>query len=144
MWVALSDATVDTGCMCVVPKHAAGGAERWYRRETLEMREVLSLLHASRALPVRAGGTLGWEAGLVHWGSARLADGEPRVSISMEFVPATAGTAVLAGALSCHDGRLPTLEERLSVIARSIALYHRTDARAGRYAELAEALAARL
>jgi hypothetical protein len=142
VWIPLSDATIETGCMSVIPKHLTpqGGASPWYRRPTLDMSEALALLHASRALPARAGSVLGWDAGLMHWGSARMADGDPRISISMEFVPASAAPAVLAETLPVASNELPSHAHRLRIIASAIALYHTSDPQTARYAGLADRL----
>jgi len=146
VWIPLTDATVDTGCMCLIPKHLVPPDEgtRWYDRSTLSMSEMRGLLHVSRPLPAGAGAVVAWDAGLMHWGSARQLAGDPRISLSMELVPAAAGPGVLDRTLGVVDVALPTLDERLRIIAAAIALYHPSEPRVGRYTTLAERLPERL
>jgi hypothetical protein len=146
VWIPLTDATVDTGCMSLIPKHLAprGDGTRWYERAALSMSEVRGLLHASRPLPASAGAVVAWDAGLMHWGSARQTPGESRISLSMELVPATARPGVLEGTLEVVEPALPTHDERLRMIAAAIALYHPSEPRVARYTTLAERLHERL
>jgi len=146
VWVPLTDATVDTGCMSLIPKHLVPRADgrRWYDRAVLSMSEVRGLLHASRPLPADAGAVVAWDAGLMHWGAARQIAGEPRISLSMELVPAASGASVLDGTLGVIDAALPTHSDRLRMIAAAIALYHRSEPRVARFTTLAECLHERL
>jgi hypothetical protein len=142
VWIPLSDASVETGCMCLVPKHLVprGAEGAWSDRETMPMSEALGLLHASRPLPARAGSVLGWHAGLLHWGSARQRSGEPRVSLSMELVPATVAAHLGEETLAGADRALPSHHARLRIIAEAILLYQSSERRVARYAALAERL----
>jgi hypothetical protein len=142
VWIPLTDATVESGCMTLIPKDRMPRSDegQWHARPGLDMNEVLSLLHATRPLPVRAGAVLGWDARLMHWGSARQASGDPRISISMELVPATAPADVLDEALCVSGARLPTMEERLRIVARAISLYGARENGVWRYTGLADRL----
>ena len=147
VWIPLTDATVDSGCMCVIPKHLApadANGTRWYERPSLSKAEVRALLHASRPLPALAGSALAWDAGLLHWGLARQAAGAPRISLSMEFVSATGDAAALEGALDTGAAPLPSHEQRLGIIAADIALYQSSERRVMRFAPLADRLTARV
>jgi hypothetical protein len=160
LWVALTDATVDTGCLCVLPRHRVPQdlAGRWVERSTWTKREALDVLHAARPLPAVAGSVLGWDASLLHWGAARAVAGAPRISYSMEFATAAATdaplalapasapaastpmSAVTAGPAGTTGVDLPPFAARLRAIARGIANYHGSEPRASRFVELAERL----
>jgi hypothetical protein len=143
VWIALTDATTDTGCMAIVPRHLApSGDARWFQRASLEIGDVFHVLHASRPLPAPAGSVLAWDVGLLHWGAPRQAAGDPRVSLSMELVPSTASADVLVDTWPCAGAELPSFGDRLGVIASAIALYHANDPRARRFAPLADRLLA--
>ncbi len=147
VWVALSNATTDEGCMHVVPldRVLPSSSGDWFEKPALAMGDVLALLQASRALPVLQGSILAWNARVVHWGSARQEAGDPRVSMSMELVGADAPPSVLSDTLAAgRADRLPSFEERLWVIANAIAEYHAIDCRAARHVTLAERLLERL
>jgi Phytanoyl-CoA dioxygenase (PhyH) len=139
VWIPLSDATVETGCICVIPKHLVprGLEGAWGDHEMIPMREALGLLHASRPLPARAGSVLGWHAGLLHWGSSRQKSGEPRVSLSMELVPAAVVPHQGDDTLAAADRTLPSHHARLRIIAEAIVMYQSSEPRVSRYAALA-------
>src|SRR5437867_2041718 len=54
IWIPLTDATLENGCMYVLPKHLVppGITESFARTATVDTSDMLALLHASRALPV--------------------------------------------------------------------------------------------
>jgi len=85
VWIPLTDATLDNGCMYVVPKDFAyGGAPP--KRERLRLGTVssdyaLELLHSCKALPAAAGSVLGWDPQTIHWGSKCHEPSDPRISI---------------------------------------------------------------
>jgi len=148
VWIPLSDATVDSGCMCVLPRHLVPPklVGRWYDTPTLTMKEAIALIHAGRPLPATAGSVLGWNAELLHWGAAREHAGDPRISYSMEFAaPGRSdpdeddGEAPIAAA----NGTLPSFEIRLRAIARGIVIYRESDLRGSRYLPVAHQIRAR-
>jgi hypothetical protein len=146
IWIPLSDATVDSGCMCVLPKHLVPRrlAGRWYETPTLEMKEAIRVIHAARPLPAKAGAIVGWNAGLLHWGAAREVSGDPRISVSMEFAAPGGDVDRDEQTLAATDGSLPPFDVRLRTIARGIVIYRESDLRASRHLPLAERLLARL
>jgi hypothetical protein len=146
VWIPLSDATVDSGCMCVLPKHLVPRtvAGHWYERPTLDIKEAIDVIHAARPLPAQAGAVLGWSAELLHWGAARETSGDPRVSFSMEFVAAGRDAPTDSETLPAAGAALPAFETRLRTIARGIVIYHESELRAARYLPLAERLIERL
>ncbi len=80
MWLPLTDATPENGCMYVVP------ADRDKFYGTPREGESPISLQDVRALPSAAGGVLGWTQALYHWGGrARTPVTQPRISMSVEF-----------------------------------------------------------
>jgi hypothetical protein len=146
VWIALSEASLDSGCIALVPRHLAPAArgDRWHDQPSLPMTEALALLHAARPLPVPAGAVLAWDAGMLHWGCARTVAGEPRMSLSMELVPAGSPASVLDRTFAGVGDRLPDFEHRLRMIAEAIILYGERELRLARYLQLGERLLARL
>lgn len=142
VWIPLSDASLDSGAICLVPKDRIppGVSERWYETERFDRAEVLALLQSARPLPARAGAVLCWEAGMLHWGLPRRRAGQPRISVSMEFIDGKERPGPREPAFLDPASRLPTLGERLEVIGRVILVYHRSEPRMLRYLGLAQRL----
>ncbi|WP_366656804.1 phytanoyl-CoA dioxygenase family protein [Fodinicurvata sp. EGI_FJ10296] len=70
LWIPLTDATPENGCMTVLPSGAAPGAGR-----------PLPI-----CLPAPAGSVLGWRQDVWHWGgTAREVASGPRLSLALEF-----------------------------------------------------------
>ncbi|HVV86696.1 MAG TPA: phytanoyl-CoA dioxygenase family protein [Kofleriaceae bacterium] len=84
LWIPLTDATADNGCMYVVP--APWDPQYPNPRATTEV----MFLQAIRALPAAAGSVLGWTSRLLHWGAMARPGSPPRISISFEFQDAAA------------------------------------------------------
>jgi phytanoyl-CoA dioxygenase PhyH len=141
IWLPLTDATLDNGCIYVVPSNlnAAGIGERRALRaaSNLQMRE---LLQRGRALPARAGSVLGWYFRILHWGSVCHAADGPRVSLVMEFIGADERALDSELPLFDPQGPLPALPQRLHAIGRAILQYKRFELRMRRYVELAHGL----
>jgi hypothetical protein len=79
LWVPLTDATPDNGCIYVVP--APLDVEYWNPKAQAD---VLSL-QCVRALPAVAGSILGWTSSLLHWSGIARAGVRGRQSISFEY-----------------------------------------------------------
>ena len=141
IWIPLTDATIDNGCIYLVPKDmnaSAIGERRELRNASnLQMRE---LLQRGRALPAPAGSLLGWQFRVLHWGSTAHGPGHPRVSLVFEFI--AANERPIKNEMPLYDpaGRLPDLSLRLHSIGRAIRQYMRYELRMRRYAELAAEL----
>jgi hypothetical protein len=113
VWVALTDATPDNGCMYVVPAHR----DPDYRDggpSDAKLQDV-------RALPVPAGTALAWTHALAHWGG-RSSDfaANPRLSLSVEFQAADvpAWEAPLLDPMV-----LPSFEQRIALICKGMLQY---------------------
>jgi Phytanoyl-CoA dioxygenase (PhyH) len=138
IWVPLTDATIDNGCIYLVPKDmnpSAIGERRELRdASNLQMRE---LLQRGRAIPAPAGSLLGWQFRILHWGSTAHGPGTPRVSLVFEFI--AANEAPIKNEMPLYDpaGPLLDLSPRLHCIGRAIRQYMRYELKMRRYAELA-------
>ncbi len=147
LWIPLTDATLDNGCMYVVPKDFAYGSrapkKERLRADTVSSDYWLELLHSCRALPAAAGSVLGWDPQTIHWGSKCHQPSAPRISIGCEFV-----SKGVVPRPHVRDelfpgqpaGLLPTFSQRLRHVALSIRIHHRRELKAGMFLEVAEAL----
>jgi Phytanoyl-CoA dioxygenase (PhyH) len=145
VWVALSDATLDNGCIYLIPKNMAPAeiARDFPKLEALSISDAKVLLQSSRALPVAAGSILCWGHNVIHWRAACNSSPEPRISISQEFIGRGESTTDAdTPLLDAH--RLPTFAERLHVIARAVVAYQRFEPLTVRYLDLAELLLERV
>ncbi|MBM4409652.1 MAG: phytanoyl-CoA dioxygenase family protein, partial [Chloroflexi bacterium] len=80
LWIALSDATPENGCMYLVP------ADRYPTYNTPEDAKLRFTLPDIRVLPAPAGTAFAWTQAIFHWGarsSSRAAG--PRISVGFEF-----------------------------------------------------------
>jgi ectoine hydroxylase-related dioxygenase (phytanoyl-CoA dioxygenase family) len=147
MWIPLSDATLDTGCISLIPPSAipASLQAEWHDRQSFDVREMKHLLQASRSIASTPGDVLAWDARVIHWGAARQASGRPRISLSMEFITARSDAPVLQQSLSMvPDSALPSHTERLRLIADAIVLFNRRELRTSKYEGLARRILERL
>jgi len=80
LWIPLSDATPENGCMSILPL----SRQKTYEKPVTEVSDIL--LQDVRSLPAKAGSVLGWRQDLWHWSgrSSKYAK-EPRISLSLEF-----------------------------------------------------------
>lgn len=80
LWVPLTEATVDNGCMVVLPK----SRETQYEGGITNIDEID--LGDGKQLPAHAGAVLGWTQELYHWSMAATGkSNSPRMSLSLEF-----------------------------------------------------------
>ncbi|WP_417829365.1 phytanoyl-CoA dioxygenase family protein [Thalassospira sp.] len=115
LWVPLSDATPENGCMHVLPRNF----EKEYAAAVSSPHEVL--LQDIRALPAGPGAVMGWRQDLYHWGGrASPHAAEPRISLSLEFQ--NAAFDPLADELLELDTP-PLFLQRLALIARQFEKY---------------------
>jgi hypothetical protein len=142
VWVPLTDATLDNGCMYVIPRGrvAEGYCRRFLEGEAIPAQDAQALLQACRALPARAGTVLGWDFELLHWGSICGDPRKPRVSLSVELLGEAAEPAPNEFPLIDAQADLPPFAQRLRVIARAVLDYLRFEPLMIRYLDLAERL----
>ena len=142
IWVALTDATLDNGCMYVIPRHRVDDAalEQFFDQSTAFARDTtLRLLQSSRALPAPAGSVLGWEFRTIHWGSYCHRPGvEPRISLSAEICSASDLRARGEDILPLDA--VPHFATRLRYIAAAMKTYIHWDMHLWRYKPVVERL----
>jgi ectoine hydroxylase-related dioxygenase (phytanoyl-CoA dioxygenase family) len=147
VWIALTDASLDNGCMYVVPRsHAAARVldGNWHA-DAISVADAVQLLSGARALPTAAGSALVWDFDLVHWSGTRIGGGVARRSLSFEFIGGDAEPAADERPLiACGPAdALPSLGSRLRFIADGILQYSKHDASVYRFRPLAEQLLTR-
>ncbi len=120
LWISLSDATVDNGCMYVLPKSFdpnPGGLG-----STKELPRAA--LPGIRAQPVPAGSVLSWTPDVFHWGARSTSRAEaPRISLCVyaqrnDCPPMTDDMVTLDSSLPFHH--------RLGFICRTMIRYRKS------------------
>ncbi len=124
LWIPLSEATLDNGCMYVIPTSCRPtiGA-RFDSLGGVTRDELETLLQSARALPAEAGSVMGWHGQVVHWGStANGRSTHPRISLALEFQNAELAEDS-STLLMDPDAPLPSFRQRLLLIAAQIKMY---------------------
>lgn len=119
LWVPLTDATPDNGCIHVVP---APWDPQYLNPNATP--EVL-FLQSIRAVPAGAGAVLGWTSKLLHWGALADATAAPRISLSFEY---QAGHCLPFDGITYPLGWIPDAAERRALIARQWTRYQHMHA----------------
>lgn len=119
LWVPLTDATKENGCMVVLPR----SREMLYDPAITDPAQINA--DDAIALPAKAGSVLGWSQDLYHWSAYVTANAkEPRISLSLEFQ--NPAFAQLAEPL-LDIGRPPPFKDRLSLILRQFDKYQHME-----------------
>ncbi|MFN4014191.1 MAG: phytanoyl-CoA dioxygenase family protein [Reyranella sp.] len=138
-WIPLSDATVENGCMFLLPAGIsreisdANDSDR-----PLPPRVVRAALQDVIALPVTAGAMIGWRGNILHWGGANAGGTEPRVSLALEFRSRDARTSRFERPLIDPRAPLPCFRLRLFAITKALREYVKFEPLLLRYLPLAE------
>ena len=143
VWVALNEATVDNGCIHIIPPDSLPDSFRTTNFDSnVVMRDALRAMHATRALEAEAGALLGWEFDVFHWGGRAAAPKAERRSISLEFL--AAGEATYPNEIPLLDvtGSLPDFGLRLRVISIALESYAGREAALRRFRAVAPRLVA--
>ncbi|HEX8154609.1 MAG TPA: phytanoyl-CoA dioxygenase family protein [Thermoanaerobaculia bacterium] len=134
IWIAITEATLDNGCIYVIPRHRldAHALGQFFDLEAnFDRATTLRLLQSSRALPAAAGSILGWEFTTVHWGSVVHRNVEiPRISISAELIR---DADLAADEVRLPLDELPGFEARLRLIANAMKTYVHWDMQLARF-----------
>lgn len=141
IWVPLSEATLDNGCMFLIPKNRVPPrvARDYHGVTRFQHDEVDALLQNARPLPAPAGAFLCWESGIIHWGSQSQAGASPRISLAVELL--REGFRTPDPTLPSLDGqKLPDFRDRLRAVAKGILSYYRFDPSALPYTDIAKSL----
>ena len=142
VWVALTAATLDNGCMHLVPRRSLAPAfvGEPVKGEMVSMSDALRTLHAVRALPAPPGAVLGWDFATLHWGGRCVKPGEARRALSMEFLAGGETPDADEVPLVTVEGPLPALADRLRMIGEAVHSYEKFEAGLVRYRGIADLL----
>ena len=86
IWIPLTDATSENGCMCVVP---IANDPNFYSTDESYFANWQEDFYdnSKKILEAKSGDVLGWHPQILHWGKKSTnKNANPRISISMEFV----------------------------------------------------------
>lgn len=141
VWLALTQATTENGCMYIVPSSVLPGSFRITDALVdIPMTDVVRAMHATRAMPVPAGASLGWEFHVFHWGGRTVNPRTQRRALSMEFLAATESTAPDERPLLDPDGLLPGFSYRLRAIGLALDTYSKREPLSQRFRSLGQLL----
>jgi hypothetical protein len=142
IWIALTDATTRNGCIHLVPRRRlpAAFARDWKTFPEVGIGDAVEALHAVRALPVPAGSILGWGFDVLHWGGTCTSVETPRRALSLEFIARDESPLRSETPLLEMTGPLPSLQQRLAMIATAVGAYEKFERGLARYRSLAEDL----
>ncbi len=123
-WLALTHATLDNGCVHLIPNHVAPDVTgRFAVAPSFTADDVAHLLHHVRALPAAPGTLLLWEPTVVHWGGQRTrVDAPERWALSAELMHQDATPASMDVPL-LDLVTLPSLAQRRAVVAQSLTVF---------------------
>jgi hypothetical protein len=146
VWIALTDAAIDNGCMYAVPRSSATSEamQGWFTPDPIDKDHVKTLLQATQAMPASAGDLVGWAFDIAHWGGRVSAGAPGRRSISLEFIAPHAEPGPTDVPLVSLSGPLPSHADRLRAIAAAVLEYKKFEPLVLRYQELARRLMASL
>ena len=139
IWIPLGEATVENGCIYLIPKDVLPAFVRERDSQTYTWQQVSALLQSSRALPARAGSVLGWNHRLIHWGSTSSGVGSARVSMAVEFLGAQC-TPKAGDEPTFDHSALPPFSQRLRIVGHDLLDYQKFEPGYVRYADLANRL----
>ncbi len=134
IWLPITDATPDNGCMYILP----AGCDENYSRDLMVM--GVNSLQDVRALPTKAGDILGWNEAVYHWGgrSSKLAK-QPRISMATNYQT----TAVDPYEWPLIDpNTIPPFIDRLGIIGQQFLRYEVQNTYTPSTAALAKEIAA--
>ena len=115
LWVPLTDATMENGCMVVLPR----SREILYNPPITDPIQIKS--NDAVDLPASSGSVLGWSQDLYHWSRHVSSDAiTPRVSLSLEFQNPAFAPLIEPLLDIAHP---PAFAERLALILRQFKKY---------------------
>jgi Phytanoyl-CoA dioxygenase (PhyH) len=127
VWLALNDATLENGCIYVVPRNVETEkmSDQFLSRDSFDSKDTRTLLQHAKAVPAAAGTYLGWGPFVVHWGSTSGPRATARISISAEFARRPSNPLADEGPLinAYPDAPLPSFSARLRFIAKALKNY---------------------
>ncbi len=141
LWFPLTDATLDNGCMYVVPDGMLPASISNEGGEvSVNWSDLSATLRAARALPCPAGGLLSWRFHVLHWSSIAVDSSAPRISLAMEFLGADVDALAEERPLLEAASRPDAFGLRLYAIGKSLRIYIRFEPWFAPFAEVARRL----
>uniref|UniRef100_B8HXX0 Phytanoyl-CoA dioxygenase n=1 Tax=Cyanothece sp. (strain PCC 7425 / ATCC 29141) TaxID=395961 RepID=B8HXX0_CYAP4 len=142
IWIPLTDATLDNGCMYVIPQHIFPDeiAQKFQSGSKMDCTELKLLLQSCRALPAPAGSILAWNYSTMHWGSRSDRPTHPRISVAAAFSSQCLAQGQYDKPFLKAYPDLPTFSQRLYAIGNSIHAYCGWEPLMLRYLEFATTL----
>lgn len=139
LWIPLSDATVDNGCIYLLPDPMSRRiAEATKDADSLPEALFRRALQDVLAMPVPSGSLIGWRGDVLHWGGANTGSSTPRVSLALEFRSRDARTVRFERPLIDPRAALPPFRTRLFAIAKALREYTRFEPLLRRHLALAD------
>lgn len=142
IWLPLTEATTRNGCIGLIPRQMMppSVADTFLERDSYTSSELQMMLQGSRSLPASPGAILGWEFGVLHWGSVCREGEPPRVSMAIELVAEDAPIGADESLARRIDQPIPTFAERLAIVGNGLATYGRFEPAVLKFGELAARL----
>ena len=138
-WIPLSDATVENGCMFLLPAGVSREISDATETDTLlSPRAVRAALQDVIALPAAAGAMIGWRGNILHWGGANAGSAEPRLSLALEFRSRGVSPSNFESPLIDPRAPLPSFRLRLFAITKALREYVKFEPLLLRYLPVAE------
>jgi hypothetical protein len=128
----LTDATLDNGCIYLIPKNCAPVETDTAFRKAATVDKTIAISCCKTVARCRCAGTVfGWGSGVIHWGSACYGAGAPRLRSRKTFLPrirrrSPRNIRSSTVAVSCRH-----------IIAKAILAYQSFEALLIRYADFA-------
>jgi hypothetical protein len=142
LWISLTDATIDNGCIFVVTQAAATNETiaALMGDQPLPASACRTLLQHAVPLPAPAGTLLGWYGDVIHWGGFNHGGAKPRVSLAIEFRAADSEMSKKESPLFDPHAPLPAFRDRLFAIAKATQSYAKMEPLVSRFQPLADQL----
>jgi hypothetical protein len=87
VWLALTDATVENGCMQVIPRSHREGLKDHCPVDQLRIPDALLKLEQAKPLPMKAGSALLMTSRTVHSSMENVSDDQVRISFDLRYQP---------------------------------------------------------
>lgn len=142
IWIPFTDATLDNGCIYLIPESRlpAESAQQFRRKKRYTADETCNWLQGMKALPAPAGSILGWNFGIVHWGSVVGQGPNPRISAAYEFIATDATPTDSEQPLFDIQKGIPSFAQRLQMIVMALRAYRKFEPQMARFYNVAEEL----
>ena len=87
VWLALTDATIENGCMQVIPGSHREGLKDHCPMDQLRIPDALLPLNRAKPLPMKAGSALLMTSRTVHSSTDNVTDNQVRISFDLRYQP---------------------------------------------------------